>query len=461
MAKVQHISGITKRLPFEDLDFYDLFRITFENSELGRMKRLLPLHEMAVNFGLVSNRYERKRGPKPFFSPEGKVALMFLKMHTGLSAPKLLEQLNGNVHYQIFCDISINPLSPLTNYKLIDDIAGELSDKLKIQQQQDILAEAWKPYMKDLDTFYTDATCYESEMRYPTDQKLLWECCEKAYSIMCMVCQRLGIHRPRTKYLDVEKANLAYVKQRKHSKSQQRKITRRLIKLLGKILQEIRKVCREHELEETLTDKEKNFMEIITKVYRQQKNHFEKDNPRESVPNRIVSISKPYVRPIVRGKEVKNVEFGAKCNNILVDGISFIEKLSFNAFNEGTRLEHCIKMHKRLFKVDAKKIGGDTGYAGSANRNLCKELGIQTSFVKRGRPTTEKNDKDYVRQELARVRATSMEGSFGTQKEHYDMRRIKARKKKTEILYIFFGIHTANVVHLAERLAEQEQAKAA
>ena len=462
MAKVQHISGITKRIPFEDLDFYDLFRITFENSELGRMKRLLPLHDMAVNFGLVSERYERKRGPKPFFSSEGKVALMFLKMYTQLSAPKLMEQLNGNIHYQIFCDIYINPLRPLTNYKLIDDIASELADKLKIQQQQDILAEMWKPYMKDLDTFYTDATCYESEMRYPTDQKLLWECCEKAYSIMCTVCQRLGIHRPRTKFLDVEKANLAYVKQRKHSKSQQRKIIRRLIRLLGKILQEIRKTCRNHDdMEDVLTVKEKNVMEIITKVYRQQKNHFENNNPRESIPDRIVSISKPYVRPIVRGKEVKNVEFGAKCNNIQVDGISFIEKLSFNAFNEGTRLEHCIKMHKRLFKVDAKKIGGDTGYAGTANRNLCKEMGIQTSFVNRGRPSAEMQEKDYVRQELARVRATAMEGSFGTQKEHYAMRRIKAKKKETEILYIFFGIHTANVVHLAERLAEQEQAKAA
>jgi hypothetical protein len=54
-----------------------------------------------------------------------------------------------------------------------------------------------------------------------------------------------------------------------------------------------------------------------------------------------------------------------------------------------------------------------------------------------------------------------MEGSFGTQKEHYAMRRIKARKKQTEILYIFFGIHTANLVHLAERLTEQEQAKVA
>ena len=74
----------------------------------------------------------------------------------------------------------------------------------------------------------------ESEMRYPTDQKLLWECNEKAYSIMCTVCQRLGIHRPRTKYLDVEKGNLTYVKQRKHNKSQQRKITRRLIKLRGR-----------------------------------------------------------------------------------------------------------------------------------------------------------------------------------------------------------------------------------
>ena len=460
MAKVQHISGIVKRLPLEGFDF-DLFRITFENSELGRMKRLLPLHEMAVNFGLVSNRPVRKRGPKPFFSPEGKVALMFLKMYTQLSAPKLLEQLNGNVHYQLFCDISINPLSPLTNYKLIDDIVSELSDKLKIQQQQDILAEAWKPYMRNLDTFYTDATCYESDMRYPTDQKLLWECVEKSYSMMCQMSGRLGIHRPRTKFLDVEKANMGYVKQRKHSRSQQRKLTRRLIHLLGKILREMRKMIREHDDEGVLGVRELSTLDIITKVYRQQKNHFNSDNPRESIPDRIVSISKPYVRPIVRGKEVRKVEFGAKCNNILVDGISFIEKLSFNAFSEGTRLEHGIKMHKRLFKVDAKKIGGDTGYAGTSNRDLCKERGIQISFVKRGRPSAERKEKDFVRQELARVRATAMEGSFETQKEHYAMRRIKARKKKTEILYIFFGIHKANIVHLAQRVAGQQEAKAA
>ena len=139
---------------------------------------------MAENFGLISKSMRAKKGRKTYFTPEGKVALMFLKMYTGLSSPKLMEHLNGNVHYQLFCDVRIDPMHPLTNYKLLDDVFSELARGLKIQQQQEILARAWKPYMKDLDTMYTDATCYESEMRYPTEPKLLWEGIEKSYEIM-------------------------------------------------------------------------------------------------------------------------------------------------------------------------------------------------------------------------------------------------------------------------------------
>ncbi len=461
MSKVRNFAEITPNLPFSEFNFYELYRETFETSELGRMKKILPLREIAESFGLVNKSMAPKRGRKSYFTPEGKVALMFLKMKTQMSFPKLMEELNGNIHYQMFCDILIDPTHPLTNYKLLDDIAAELAGSLKIQELQNLLAEAWKPYMKNLDTMFTDATCYESEMRYPTDQKLLWECVEKGYELMCEASQRLGIHRPRTKYLDVEKANLTYRKQRKHTKGQTRKITRRLLDLLGKILRETRKIEREHEGVKLFTDRERQTIEIITKVYRQQRNHFRSGDARESIPDRIVSVSKPYVRPIVRGKEVKSVEFGAKCNNILVDGISFIEKLSFNAFNEGTRLPHCIKMHKRLFGVELKKIGGDASYAGNANRELCTSNGILTSFVQKGRRAKEKREKEFVRQELARVRATAMEGSFGTQKEHYSLRRVKARKKETEILYIFFGIHTANAVLLAERLMEQQLVEAA
>ena len=171
MSKVRNFAEIAPTLAFSEFDFYDLYRSTFENSCLGRIKRLLPLRAMAENFGLVSKRMRPKLGRKSFFTPEGKVALLFLKMYTGLSCPKLLEQLNGNIHYQMFCDVITDPTRPLTNYKLLDDIMLELAGKLKMQQQQDILADMWKPYMQDLDKMYTDATCYESEMRYPTDPR--------------------------------------------------------------------------------------------------------------------------------------------------------------------------------------------------------------------------------------------------------------------------------------------------
>ena len=58
---------------------------------------------------------------------------------------------------------------------------------------------------------------------------------------------------------------------------------------------------------------------------------------------------------------------------------------------------------------------------------------------------------DGILLELARVRATAMEGSFGTQKEHYGLRKIAARIKSTEIMLFFFVIHTENVVNLARR----------
>lgn len=83
MAKVQKIAEIAPNLPFSEFNFYDIFRSTFEKSELGKMKKLLPLRELAENFGLVNKSMMPKRGRKSFFTPEGKVALMFLKMYTG------------------------------------------------------------------------------------------------------------------------------------------------------------------------------------------------------------------------------------------------------------------------------------------------------------------------------------------------------------------------------------------
>ena len=109
MAKIRHLSEIQQEIAFTEFDFYQRYAETFKTSELGRIKSLLPLREMAISFNLMEERpmHKRvKRGRKSFFTPEGKVALAFLKMYTGLSAPKLMEALNGNIHYQIFCGIT-------------------------------------------------------------------------------------------------------------------------------------------------------------------------------------------------------------------------------------------------------------------------------------------------------------------------------------------------------------------
>ena len=86
---------ITPNLPFTEYNFYEEFRESFEKTELGRMKKILPLHEMAKSLGLVNESLRPKRGRRSYFTPEGKVALMFLKMKTQKSFPKLMEALNG------------------------------------------------------------------------------------------------------------------------------------------------------------------------------------------------------------------------------------------------------------------------------------------------------------------------------------------------------------------------------
>ena len=143
MAKVEDFAGISPNLPFTEYNFYDLYRQTFEKSELGRIQKKLPLRAIAENLGL-GRSMRPKRGRRSYFTPEGKVALMFPKMNTGLSSLKLMEQLNGNIHYQLFCGVRIDPTHPLTNDKLLDDVFSELALGLKIQQQQQILARAWK-----------------------------------------------------------------------------------------------------------------------------------------------------------------------------------------------------------------------------------------------------------------------------------------------------------------------------
>lgn len=90
-------------------------------------------------------------------------------------------------------------------------------------------------------------------------------------------------------------------------------------------------------LGKVMTDRNIERLTTLHTIYQQQKYMYDKRTHR--VPNRIVSVSQPFVRPIVRGKAGKPVEFGAKLDISVVDGRTRLERYSFDAYKEALNLQ--------------------------------------------------------------------------------------------------------------------------
>ena len=108
---------------------------------------------------------------------------------------------------------------------------------------------------------------------------------------------------------------------------------------------------------------------------------------KKSVDNRIVSIHQPHVRPIVRGKANAKVEFGAKINVALVDGFSFLDDISWDAYNEGTRLKESVEKYKNRFGYYPENVLVDKIYCTRENRTYLKKNDINLKAKPLGRPS--------------------------------------------------------------------------
>lgn len=451
--KVQRINESSLEINFNSpRQEFSIYWNRFLQSEIGKMYLTIPWDELVSHFKIKENR----KGPTRIFSPRGMIALMILKAYVGCSDRQLIEHLNGNINFQLFCDLLLQE-ELLTNFKIVSQIRTQLSKELNIYEAQKILAKHWKSMIEHPNVMLTDATCYETSMRYPTNVKLLWESVDWCYGQLKTVCKYLKIRTPRTKYLKQKDRYNNYSRKRKKSKKERTVLTRSLLHLLNKLLYELESLEKDHGQDFAMPERYYRQVKVITKVLAQQNQMFETG---ESIPDRIVSLSKAYIRPIVRGKEVKPVEFGAKVNMIQFGGINFIEHLSFNAFHEGIRLKQSIRYGRELVgKIT--HLSGDDIYATNDNRTYCKKENIVHGFKRKGRAGKHEEHRKILHSVLRKERATRMEGSFGTEKEHYSLKKIKARTQKNEELWIFFGVHTANAVRIStimQKLLEQRPA---
>lgn len=453
MAKLQRLSEFQHTFSFSSqTEQFDQFYQRFLQSDLGKIYQAVPWTKLVKDFGLKDCR----KGPNSLFSPRGKLGLMFLKHYSQSSDRALIEGLNGNIEWQFFCDIYLGT-NRLTNIKIVSAIRCELAEKLNIEEVQQGLYSYWSPHINNKQSIATDATCYESHLRYPTDVKLLWECVDWLYGKMRLICHQSDLPLPRTKYLKWKKRYVSYSKMRRKTSKKRNAITRSLLLLLDKLNGILNKLDkgRAHKFPASYHRRRS----ACKKVFEQQATKFKEG---VNLQHRIVSIDRPYIRPIVRGKEIKSVEFGAKLNKLQIDGISFIEHLDFEAFHEGNRLIDTIFMAQRLTGIRTKIVGADSIYATNKNRKFVTSHGIKTDFKRKGKAGKHEKQRKQLASMITKERASRLEGSFGKDKEHYHLKRVKARTKSTEILWIFFGIHTGNALEVGRRMsALSEQLKQA
>ncbi len=171
------------------------------------------------------------------------------------------------------------------------------------------------------------------------------------------------------------------------------------------------------------------------------------------IDDRIVSITQPHVRPIVRGKSGTPVEFGAKLSVSCVDGMAFLDHLSWDNFNESGDLQNQVELFKSRFGHYPEAVYVDQIYRTRRNRAYCRNLGIRITAPPLGRPVLE--DLAAIRKQTladAKVR-NQIEGKFGQAKRRFSLDRVMTKLANTLETAIAITFLVMNLEALLKQLA--------
>ena len=227
---------------------------------------------------------------------------------------------------------------------------------------------------------------------------------------------------------------MAFVKNRKRSARQRRKVLGQQLRYLRRNLATIDALCGQAPLT-LLSRRQYRDLLVIRELYRQQSWMYEHRCKR--IPGRIVSISQPHVRPIVRGKASAPSEFGSKLSAGLVDGSAFLDRLDWDPYNESGDLLAQVEAFRRRFGHYPESVHCDKIYRSRDNRKFCKKHGIRMSGPPLGRPVKETTDNAAELHEKACLRHQDeldripIEGKFGQGKRRFGLARIMAKRSRT------------------------------
>lgn len=430
------------------------------------------------------NRWVKKAGTIPWDAIEEKYAKLFpgktgmpakplrmalgsllIQKQLGFSDRELVEEITENPYFQYFIGLpgfqTEAPFVPslLVEFRkrLTDDILGEINEMIIAYNTPDDPGPG-SGSNPDADTSETDtdenartlildATCAPQNISFPQDVNLLNEARENLEGIAGDLCRRSGHRVPRMyrrnarkDYLNLARCKKRTVKKIRKAIKQQLQYIRRDRKYIDALLDA---GCR-------LTPKQAKRLAVIDKVFEQQKYMYE--NKVHSVPDRIVSISQPYIRPIVRGKAAAPVEFGAKMDLSLDEkGMARIEKLSFDAYNESDVLIAATERYYERTGHYPERILADKIYRNRNNLSYCRKHRIRLSGPALGRPKKNAgtDKKTEYRDNADRV---AVERAFALAKQKYGLGLITSRLDETTRCSIALSVIAMNVDRLCRSL---------
>lgn len=401
-----------------------------------------------------------KKYAKLFSNKKGNVAkslrlalgARIIQAEYGYSDAEIPLQIQENPYLQYFCgykafDDSKPPFdSSMMVYfrkRLTSEIIGEIYELIISTEQAKIKNDDSKSDNSDDDdknsgTMIVDATCAPSQITYPQDVALLNKARECSEKIIDELHQK-GEQKPRTYRQKAHKDYTSYSKNRKPKAKQTRKAISNQLNYLKRNIGNIEKMLADGK---KIPEKFKERFSTIKIIYAQQKEMY--DNHTHSVKDRIVSLSQPWIRPIVRGKAKTKVEFGVKLDISVCDGWTRLERYSFDAYNESTGLKNMIEEYRKRTGHYPKRVLADKIYRTRENLSYCKQHNIQLSGPALGRPKkdTEIDRKQNYIDEYERV---EVERKFSLAKRKCGMGMIVTRLKETTCHSIAMSVLLLNL----------------
>ncbi|HKL83627.1 MAG TPA: IS5 family transposase [Desulfobacter sp.] len=277
-----------------------------------------------------------------------------------------------------------------------------------------------------------DASCAPADITFPTDLKIVNEAREKSEEIIDTLHAPMKgkQKKPRTYRKKARRQFLAAAKQKQLSHRKRRQAMRQQLGYLSRNLKSIASLNNQRSLSLLKRRQYKNLL-VIEEVHRQQGSMFV--NQINRIDDRIVSISQPHVRPIKRGKPGAATEFGAKISVSLVNGFSFVDRLSWDSYNESGDLKAQIKKYRERFGCWPESVHADKIYRTRENRKFCKKHGIRLSGPALGRPPKQAEASREIRKQIYQdeVARNGIEGKFGQGKRRFGLGRVMSKLAST------------------------------